>query len=540
MTTNTLLNRYEIIEKLGSGGFGETFLAKDTQVHWRGKCVIKQLKPIDDPDTHKLVQQRFEQEAKTLEQLGAKNDQIPKLYDYFCENGQFYLVQEWVEGQTLTKKVEQAGSLPENTVKEILENILPVLDDIHGKGIIHRDIKPDNIIVRNSDGKPVLIDFGAVKESTTGGNTIRIGTPGYMPDEQSNGKPVLSSDLYSLGVTAVYLLTGRMPQTDHTGELIWDRNVSPKLAAIIDKVTQPHPRDRYFTAKEMLKALNSVSQTEASRNPSGGSSQPDTQRISPYQPPPYPSQVPQDRGLSDWQKALIMGGVIGIFVAGVLWLTRPKSSEPIVATPTSTPTPPTPTPPTPTPPTPTPPTPTPPTPTPPTPTPPTPILPTPTPPTPILPTPTPPTPILPTPTPPVQLISQTQAKALIGSWMLAKKALFGPQYDRRFASALTTGKAYSDNVRGPNSKGESESSSEWLQNRGHYYLYSVQRIDKVQRFESGGNAAVIEVVITEGRTLYTKSGKIDKDNSGLDKSLVRYSLQLENGTWKIADYQIIN
>ncbi|NEQ24139.1 MAG: serine/threonine protein kinase, partial [Microcoleus sp. SIO2G3] len=198
-----LNNRYRVLETLGSGGFGDTYLAEDTQMPSRRRCVVKQLRSIaNDPAIHQLVQERFQREAAILEELGDRHDQIPRLYAYTIEAGQFYLVQEWIEGHTLSELVKQRP-LDEATVRSLLIDLLPVLDFIHSRGIIHRDIKPDNIIVR-SDGKPVLIDFGAVKEtlSTTLINSqgqpvssIAIGTPGYMPPEQAAGRPVYSSDL---------------------------------------------------------------------------------------------------------------------------------------------------------------------------------------------------------------------------------------------------------------------------------------------------------------------------------------------------------
>ena len=268
----TLLNnRYQVIRTLGSGGFGETYLAEDTQMPSNRRCVIKQLRPIqNNPQIYQLVQERFQREAAILEDLGGASDQIPALYAYFQSVGQFYVVQEWVEGDTLTAKVRQQGILSESAVREILVTLLPVLEYVHSKRIIHRDIKPDNIILRHRDRQPVLIDFGAVRESmgtvfNSQGNptsSIVIGTPGYMPSEQAAGRPVYSSDLYSLGLTAIYLLTGKQPQeleTDpRTGEIIWHRHalsVSPTLAAVIDRAIAYHPRERYATAREMLEAL---------------------------------------------------------------------------------------------------------------------------------------------------------------------------------------------------------------------------------------------------------------------------------------------
>ncbi|MBW4642281.1 MAG: serine/threonine protein kinase [Goleter apudmare HA4340-LM2] len=281
MTTTLLNNRYQVIQVLGAGGFGETFLAEDTHMPSRRQCVIKQLKPIsNDPQTYQMIQQRFEREAATLEYLGKSSDQIPELYAYFSENGQFYLVQEWIHGQTLREVVQAKGYESETQVREILLSLLPVLDYIHSRGIIHRDIKPDNIILRSLDSKPVLIDFGAVKETIRSvvnstnypTQSMVIGTPGYMPSEQAIGRPVYATDIYSLGVTAIFLLTGKQPYElethKQTGEILWQNyapQVSPNLAQVINQAIKPQAGDRYTTASKMLYALqtstNSSSKT---------------------------------------------------------------------------------------------------------------------------------------------------------------------------------------------------------------------------------------------------------------------------------------
>ncbi|MBP5972841.1 YARHG domain-containing protein [Brasilonema sp. CT11] len=340
MTNKLLNNRYQIIQVLGAGGFGETFLAEDTHMPSRRRCVIKQLKPIhNNPQIYQLVQQRFQREAAILEQLGGSNDQIPALYAYFQLDELFYLVQEYIEGDTLTTKLRQQGVFGENTVRELLVTLLPVLEYIHSKGIVHRDIKPDNIILRSSDQKPVLIDFGAVRETmgtlinSQGSLTssIIIGTLGYMPSEQAIGKPVYVSDLYSLGMTIIYLLTGRYPQeleTDpHSGEIVWRSyalNISSTIASVIDKAIAYHPRDRFASAREMLQACAGIANT-----------------ILPTQPPstenavrtPSPEAVVStpSRERNHSHNNIIIGsaiatGLIGISV--IIGLVLTKSSQP--------------------------------------------------------------------------------------------------------------------------------------------------------------------------------------------------------------------
>lgn len=273
--TTLLNNRYQTIQLLGAGGFGETFLAEDTYLPSRRRCVIKQLKPMtNDPQMYQLIQQRFQREAAILESLGEGSDYIPKLYAYFSENGQFYLVQEWIHGQTLSHKVEAEGALSETAVRDILLSLLQVLDYLHSQGIIHRDIKPDNILLRELNGKPVLIDFGAVKETMTTllvnaqGKTkhsVVLGTPGYMSPEQATGRSLYASDIYSLGMTAIYLLTGKQPQEleldSKNEQLLWQQyapQVSSHFAAILNQAIQYHPRDRYTTAIKMLDAIHSI------------------------------------------------------------------------------------------------------------------------------------------------------------------------------------------------------------------------------------------------------------------------------------------
>ncbi|MEH2331743.1 protein kinase domain-containing protein [Nostoc sp.] len=346
MTITLLNNRYQIIQVIGAGGFGETFLAEDVHMPSRRRCVIKQLKPItnNDPQTYQLIQQRFEREAATLEYLGESSHQIPKLYAYFSENGQFYLVQEWIHGQTLTKIVEAKGFESETAVRQILLSLLSVLDYVHSKGIIHRDIKPDNIILRSVDGNPVLIDFGAVKETirsvvNTPGYPTRslvIGTPGYMPSEQAVGRPVYATDIYSLGLTALYLLTGKHPQellTDlKTGEILWQQhapNVSSQLAAVLNQAIKPHASDRYSTASKMLYALQSAANTSTvSFSPTAS-----TRQTQPLYSPQNNSAIPGSSTPGNWQKSaviigsLLIGGLIGaVAIPSIIRQQQPQTT----------------------------------------------------------------------------------------------------------------------------------------------------------------------------------------------------------------------
>jgi serine/threonine-protein kinase len=575
-------------------------LAEDSQMPSKRLCLIKQLKPINDnPQVHNLVQERFEREAAILEKLSENNPQIPKLYAYFAENNQFYLVEEFIEGETLSQRIHSKGAFTDHQVKEILVSILRVLIYVHGQKIIHRDIKPDNIILRFSDNLPLLIDFGAVKEtmgtlvSNSGHslNSIVIGTPGFMPSEQAIGRPVYSSDLYALGLTAIYLLTGKTPEMlesdPMTGKIYWrqlalDTNIS--LAAVLDKAISPRSNERYSTAKEMLDALQTPLSVVATNI-----------FVPPVPPAPtqviYPvtlTSISNSRTLPEWVKAIIIGAMIGTGILGgfVLshYLSNPSKNESISSSPS-----------------------------------------------PdnqdsdsainnefpkpacgdenitdtyyrvvvtdrdslervknnfcqdafvndgniqvatfndlnsaqglqkhlikyfdqvkinqgvinASPSPEPvyspsPKPVYsPVPQRTFNSISRSEAVNLIERWLEAKRDIFGSSHQTYLGEELLTGKAYDYNIK--RSDGQ-ESSSEWLANNGSYYIYGVQRVDSVDNFTASGDQATIDVVVTEERTLYNNQGKIDRKNSAFSTSLVRYNLQNDQGQWKIAHYRTI-
>lgn len=269
-----LNNRYLIRSSLGRGGFGQTYLVEDTHSPSRRLRVVKQLKPqAADPDLFPLIRDRFEREAAILERLGEATDQIPTLHAYFSEEGEFYLVQDWIEGRSLSQKVREEGTFGETEAREFLLGILPVLDFIHSQNVIHRDINPNNVMIRARGSRPVLIDFGAVKEVVTtvidaGGHpssTIAIGSPGYMPLEQSAGMPVFASDIFSLGLTAIFSLTGKHPRQMldlRTGEILWRAHapeVSERLVGILTKAVKYHAHDRFTSARDMLDVLQADS-----------------------------------------------------------------------------------------------------------------------------------------------------------------------------------------------------------------------------------------------------------------------------------------
>src|SRR5919202_6316514 len=266
--------RYKVIEELGAGGFGQTFLAEDLHLPGHPRCVVKQLKPkTQDPKSFRMARRLLDREAEVLYQLG-NHDQIPRLLAHFEDNEEFYLAQELVDGEPLTQELAGGQPWPESQVIALLEDILQVLAFVHEQQVIHRDLKPPNLIRRHEDGKIVLIDFGAVKQvsaqsvslDTAQTNlTISIGTQGYMPNEQLAGTPRFSSDVYAVGMLGIQALTGvhpkRLKEDIRTGEIDWREHAphaTAKLADILDQMVRYDCRDRYPTAVEALLALQSL------------------------------------------------------------------------------------------------------------------------------------------------------------------------------------------------------------------------------------------------------------------------------------------
>jgi serine/threonine-protein kinase len=278
MLGKILVSRYKICEELGRGGFGQTFIAEDIHLPGHPKCVIKQLKP---KDTRSFVlesaRKLFDREAQTLYKLG-KHSQIPALLAHFEEENEFYLAQEMIEGVVLSQEIIPGKKLSDSFTFWLLEEVLQTLEFVHQQNVIHRDIKPSNLIKRASDGKVVLIDFGAVKETSIHtishqgytSFTLTIGSPGYMPDEQANGRPKFASDIYATGMMCIHALTGvtpsQMPEDQKTGEIIWRDlvpNINSELADFLDKMTRPHFSQRFQNGTEALAALQNLQRPSA-------------------------------------------------------------------------------------------------------------------------------------------------------------------------------------------------------------------------------------------------------------------------------------
>ncbi len=272
-------DRYQILDTLGRGGFAVTYLAEDTKRPSQPRCAIKHLVPARrDPAFVNMARRLFNTEAKILDKLGS-HPQIPQLLAYFEQNQEFYLVQELIPGQSLDEELLQIKEpWPEKKVVELLQQLLPVLEYIHSQHVIHRDVKPSNIIRSAADQKLVLIDFGAVKEinpqtsittmqsssSSTyasGEQTIAIGTRGFTPPEQYAGRPNFSSDIYALGMIAIGAASRTNPRdltaNEKTGDLKWQHlaSISSELIVIIDRMVACQYLDRYQSAKLVLQDL---------------------------------------------------------------------------------------------------------------------------------------------------------------------------------------------------------------------------------------------------------------------------------------------
>lgn len=272
MLNKLLGGHYLVVQTLGSGGFAKTYIAEDLHRPGHPKCAVKYLRPASsNPDFLPIARRLFNKEAETLEKLG-QHDQIPRLLAYFEEKQKFYLVQEFIQGHTLNTELPPGHRWSENKVIRMLQDVLPILQFVHSYGVIHRDIKPNNLIRRQKDGRLVLIDFGAVKQVRDPNitshepltqKTISIGTQGYIPIEQELGEPRLNSDIYALGAITIQALTGIHPlqlEEEAQDEIIWQNlaEVSDELAAILSKMVRSNFKQRYQSVTEILQALESL------------------------------------------------------------------------------------------------------------------------------------------------------------------------------------------------------------------------------------------------------------------------------------------
>jgi serine/threonine-protein kinase len=297
--------RYRILRQLSSGGFGRTYLAEDTH-RFQELCVLREFNPqVEGKTALDQAQMLFEREASLLYQLD--HPQIPRFRELLREDGQLFLVQDYVEGPTyrhlLARRQSQGGQFSETEVLQILAQLLPVLQYLHGLGIVHRDISPDNLVQRNADGRPVLIDFGSVKQllvnvryqmgsaqpyQSADGTITRLGHGGYVPKTQeTTGMVSPTDDLYALGMTAMVLLTGKEPHElydDRKKTWAWPEHleVSDRLRHVLEHMVAKDPSQWPTSASQVMADLNLANPYGAA--PPEGASLP--VRMQPLVPPP--------------------------------------------------------------------------------------------------------------------------------------------------------------------------------------------------------------------------------------------------------------
>ncbi len=310
--------RYRILRQLGHGGFGRTYLAEDTQ-RFGENCVLKEFAPqVEGTDAIHKAESLFEREAGVLHRLN--HSQIPKFRELlraeFEERDRLFLVQDYVDGLTyqevLDERLLQGKTFAEPEIMQFLSELLPVLDYIHRVGVIHRDIAPDNLILREDDQLPVLIDFGGVKQAAvTVVSELRqarrpepkvtlVGKPGFAPYEQlQEGKVEPHCDLYALAVTILVLLTGQSPRDLLNSESIshWEQQVqvSPTLRTVLRRMLSDRPSDRYPSVRDVLHALGMLRLGSAESSTSNVETSPPhpapstPQKPTPQQPIPRPA-----------------------------------------------------------------------------------------------------------------------------------------------------------------------------------------------------------------------------------------------------------
>ncbi|MBD2681835.1 MULTISPECIES: serine/threonine-protein kinase [Nostoc] len=269
MDSHFLDRRYRILKVLNDREKAKTYLAEDINLPGKQFVVKRLYLSTSNPQNLTILHRLLDNKLITLEQLGQEHDQIQKLVAYFEENEEFYLVQEFIPGLPLTDEILPAQPLREDQVITLLSEILEILVVVHSRGVIHQDIKPENIIRRDSDKKLVLVDFNTINEVSTNFNSLE-----YIPIEQVNGNLKYNSDIYALGIVAIAALLGlptneishlRSQKNRLTGEIVWqnkDLKINKKLVKIINKMVRFDYRKRYQYATEVLDDLKKLTSVE--------------------------------------------------------------------------------------------------------------------------------------------------------------------------------------------------------------------------------------------------------------------------------------
>ncbi|OLP15842.1 hypothetical protein BST81_24300 [Leptolyngbya sp. 'hensonii'] len=308
--TILLNNRYLIVQTLGTGDLCSTFLAQDTWVNPHRWCVVKEYGPAPTQvRLRRRVQDQFRRSATTLTELSKRSNQLPTTFSHFGRSGWFYLVREWVDGQSLSEKLQQEGPFSEALVQALLIRLLGLLDYLHSKKIIHGAIQADNIILRIRDSEPMLINFSGFKQAIYSG--LPSSKQAVLPLRSNRDRLTTAADLYDLGLTAIHLLTGILPtdlEAMRARRLMWQgyaANISPQLVAVLNKATELQPRNRYPSARDMLRDLWAKN-LPAVYPPA-------------YLPDPAPAVKPKSTrsgrlAKNEWLQALVPGSIIGFLI----------------------------------------------------------------------------------------------------------------------------------------------------------------------------------------------------------------------------------
>ncbi|MDJ0846201.1 protein kinase domain-containing protein [Crocosphaera sp.] len=311
-------NRYQIIELLGEGGFGKTYQAKDLRRN-NEIVVVKQLKPeFLDEQVNNKPKELFKREAQALLLLKNSQTMTPKLETDVIENdGYVYFVMEYIRGKTLDEEeLKEGNKLEEKEVIKLLQDMLKLLKFIHKQGLVHRDIKPDNIIRRDDDNSLTLIDFGSVTKTEYSSTFTRIGNHDYCAPEQWEGNAEPSSDLYALGIIVIQGLTGRIPSDFPKDPMDFNSNqilldyliphVSEGLKNIIKRMILMTPKERYQSAEEVLITLEQIQSY----------SEEEKQNLSPKKSKPKP---PIFNFFSKTNLQLLAVGSLLLILVGLFW-----------------------------------------------------------------------------------------------------------------------------------------------------------------------------------------------------------------------------